>query len=60
MMLKSKKFIINCLNKIENLKYEKLFRNDYKYDYLLPIKYNWNKDKNWKRKCNFYSFNKKL
>ena len=24
------------------LKHEKLFRKDYKYDYLIPIKYNWN------------------
>ena len=32
-------------NKITNLSYkiksEKLFRNDYKYDYFIPIKYNW-------------------
>ena len=26
-------------------RYEKLFRRDYKYDYLIPIKYNWNKIK---------------
>ncbi len=26
-------------------RYEKLFRNDYKYDYLIPIKYNWLKPK---------------
>ena len=26
-------------------RYEKLFRNDYKYDYLIPIKYNWTKPK---------------
>ena len=25
----------------KKVKYEKLFRNDYKYDYLIPIKYNW-------------------
>ena len=29
----------------KNIKYEKLFRNDYKYDYLIPIKYNWLKPK---------------
>jgi L,D-peptidoglycan transpeptidase YkuD (ErfK/YbiS/YcfS/YnhG family) len=23
------------------VRYEKLFRNDYKYNYLIPIKYNW-------------------
>ena len=27
------------------MKYEKLFRNDYKYDYLIPIKYNWRNPK---------------
>ncbi len=35
----------NKYNKLTNtntkFKYEKLFRGDYKYDYLLPIKYNW-------------------
>ena len=29
----------------KKVKYEKLFRNDYKYDYLIPIKYNWLKPK---------------
>ena len=29
----------------KKVKYEKLFRNDYKYDYLIPIKYNWRKPK---------------
>ena len=28
--------------KINNkFRYERLFRNDYKYDYIIPIKYNW-------------------
>ena len=42
--LKSKKYnrIVNTNTK---LRYEKLYRGDYKYDYLLPIKYNWNKIK---------------
>jgi len=32
----------NKLIKISSiLKHEKLFRKDYKYDYLIPIKYNW-------------------
>ena len=25
----------------KNVKYEKLFRGDYKYDYFIPIQYNW-------------------
>ena len=29
----------------KKVRYEKLFRNDYKYDYLIPIKYNWQKPK---------------
>ena len=27
----------------KNIKHEKLYRHDYKYDYFIPIKYNWNK-----------------
>ena len=27
----------------KNLKSEKIFRRDYKYDYFIPIKYNWKK-----------------
>ena len=27
------------------MKYERLFRNDYKYNYLIPIKYNWRNPK---------------
>ena len=26
-----------------SIKFEKLFRNDYKYNYFIPIKYNWQK-----------------
>ncbi len=39
----------NKYNKLVNFKSkhnsEKLFRNDYKYDYLIPIKYNWKNPK---------------
>jgi L,D-peptidoglycan transpeptidase YkuD (ErfK/YbiS/YcfS/YnhG family) len=42
--LKSKKY--NKLVKISNkIKYERLFRKDYKYDFLIPIKYNTSKPK---------------
>ena len=41
--IKSKKNYNKLIKKKAKLKYEKLFRHDYKYDYLLPIKYNWNK-----------------
>ncbi len=43
--IKSKKNYNKLIKKKAKLKYEKLFRHDYKYDYLLPIKYNWNKTK---------------
>ena len=40
--VKHKKY--NKLIKIDNkIGYEKLFRKDYKYNFLLPIKYNYNK-----------------
>ena len=36
------KIYYNKLTKIRrNLKYEKMFRHDFKYDFVLPIKYNW-------------------
>ena len=31
------------LNKIKNVRHEKIFRKDYKYDFLIPIKYNFKK-----------------
>ena len=33
------------INFNSKLKFERLFRHDYKYDFLIPIKYNWNKPK---------------
>ena len=41
--LKSKKKYNRLVNINTKFRYEKLFRSDYKYDYLLPIKYNWDK-----------------
>ncbi len=43
--VKSKKNYNKLIKKKTKLRCEKLFRHDYKYDYLLPIKYNWNKTK---------------
>ena len=40
---KYKKFYNKLIKKNKNIKSENLFRNDYKYDYFIPIKYNWNK-----------------
>ena len=41
--IKSKKQYNKLVNIKTKFRYEKLFRSDYKYDFLLPIKYNWNK-----------------
>ena len=43
----------------KKFKYEKIFRNDYKYDYFILVKYNYFKPKK-KRKCYFYSSYKEL
>ncbi len=32
---------LKCIKIKKKVRYEKLFRNDYKYNYLIPIKYNW-------------------
>ena len=42
----------------KKVKYEKLFRNDYKYDYLIPIKYNWLKPKKKKGSAIFIHLTK--
>ena len=44
----------NKLFKIKNrIKHEKLMRNDYKYDFLIPIKYNFKKPITGKGSCIF-------
>ena len=40
---KSKKYYNKLVNVNKKLKHEKLFRKDYKYDLLIPIKYNFKK-----------------
>ena len=42
----------------KKVRYEKLFRNDYKYDYLIPIKYNWLKPKRKKGSAIFIHLTK--
>ena len=39
--VRSEKKYNKLINIKTKFKHEKLFRKDYKYDYLLPIKYNW-------------------
>tara|TARA_B100000941_G_scaffold106737_1_gene74639 strand:+ start:562 stop:1056 length:495 start_codon:yes stop_codon:yes gene_type:complete len=41
--INSKKYYNKLIKTSLNLKHEKLFRKDYKYDLFVPIKYNWNK-----------------
>ena len=50
----------NKLIPISNkIRHEKLYRNDYKYDYLIPIKYNWNKPNLSKGSAIFIHLSKK-
>jgi len=39
--IKSKDYYNKLINFNQNIKSEKLFRRDYKYDFFIPIKYNW-------------------
>ncbi len=49
----------NKLIKLSNkISYEKLFRKDYKYDFLIPIKYNYNKPILGKGSCIFLHLTK--
>ena len=41
--IRNKKFYNKIVKNYNKVKSEKLYRKDYKYDYLIPIKYNWNK-----------------
>ena len=39
--IKSKDYYNKLIDLNPNIKGEKLFRRDYKYDFFIPIKYNW-------------------
>ena len=41
--INSKNYYNKLINTNTELKHEKLFRSDYKYDLFIPIKYNWDK-----------------
>ena len=43
----------------KRVKYEKLFRSDYKYNYFIPIKYNWQKPEKNKGSAIFIHLTKK-
>ena len=58
--INSKDYYNKLVSLNPNIKGEKLFRRDYKYDFFIPIKYNWRNPTPGKRKCYFYTFNKKF
>ena len=39
--INSKKYYNKLIKISQNLRHEKLFRHDYKYNFFLPVKYNW-------------------
>ena len=43
--IRSKKFYNKRVINYNKFRSEKLYRKDYKYDYLIPIKYNWSRPK---------------
>ena len=51
--INSKKYYNKLIKTSLNLKHEKLFRKDYKYDLLIPIKYNFLKPVKFKGSCIF-------
>ena len=53
-----KKKYNRLININEKLQYEKLYRKDYKYDLLIPIKYNYNKTIPGKGSCIFLHLTK--
>ena len=57
MMFIFPKNIIRLFKIKKGIKHEKLKRNDYKYDFLIPIKYNFKKPITGQRKLYFYSSN---
>ena len=51
--IKNKKNYNKLINVKDKTKHEKLFRNDHKYDLLIPIKYNYKKNTLGKGSCIF-------
>ena len=56
----AKKHYNKMIKTNEKFKHEKLFRKDYKYDLLIPIKYNFNKPLTGKGSCIFIHLTKKF
>ena len=56
--VKSKKYYNRLINTQQNLRHEKLFRKDYKYNLFIPILYNYKKNKLSKGSCIFLHLTK--
>ena len=56
--IKSKKYYNRLINTQQNLRYEKLFRKDYKYNLFIPILYNYKKNELAKGSCIFLHLTK--
>ena len=56
--IKDKKNYNKLIDIKNQIKYEKLYRKDYKYDLIIPIKYNWNKNILNKGSCIFLHLTK--
>ena len=55
MILKTKKYN-KLINIDEKVRFEKMYRNDHKYDMVIPIKYNFTKPKSEKEVL-YFTFN---
>ena len=56
--IKNKKYYNRLINTQQNLRHEKLFRKDYKYNLFIPILYNYKKNKLSKGSCIFLHLTK--
>ena len=56
--IKSKKYYNRLINTQQNLRHEKLFRKDYKYNLFIPILYNYKKNELAKGSCIFLHLTK--
>ena len=56
--IKNKKYYNRLINTQQNLRHEKLFRKDYKYNLFIPILYNYKKNEPAKGSCIFLHLTK--
>ena len=58
--VKNQRYYNKLINIIKNVKHEKLYRKDYKYDFLIPINYNTKRPKIGKGSAIFIHLTKKF